>query len=115
MAFETFFQWIATAEDVMNALGETPRPGAELYLVASSQGPAEFWVVEKLRGPGVGAGYERYDSKGRLVQVNQIRSFLENRGETIPTRIRAFIRASAPGGPTDEVVIQDDSRTLFRL
>jgi len=116
MAAVLFKQWIATAAQVLGALGETARPGAETYFQASSQGPANFFLVEKLRVPGVGAGYMVYDSKGFDVQTSQIRAFLQNRGETLPANITAFIRPSTPGGLlNDEVVIMDATETIKRL
>lgn len=111
-----FFQWVATSTDILVILGETPRVGAFSEVIPSSQGRGDFWVVEKLRGPGAGIGYERLDVKAFLVTEQQIRNFLTNQGETVPAQIELFVRPSARGGlVNDEVVIVDASQTITRL
>lgn len=111
-----FFQWVATPLDVLTILGQTPRVGAFAEFVQSSQGRDEFWVVEKVRGPGAGILYERYDVKAFKVTATQIRNYLTNQGETLPTRIEIFVRPSTRGGlVNDEIVVVDASMTITRL
>lgn len=116
-----FFQWVATADEVLRALGETPRAGAVAEVIPSSQGRIAFWVVEKERVPGIGSGYTRDDVKAFQVTEQQMRNFLESRGETIPPNIELRVRPSSstpgPGGVfiNDEVVVVDASRTETKL
>lgn len=111
-----FNQWVATANEVLTALGQTPRSGAIAYMHTSSQSASEFWIVEKLRGPGVGSGYSVDDTKAFLVQNNQIKNFFTNRGETMPAEIRVRVRPSTPGGYyNDELVVMDSSMTITQL
>lgn len=113
---QQFKQWVATAAEVIAAIGGTPRVGAQTYLQPSSQGPAEFFIVEKVRGPGVGSGYEVLDVRADVVTEQQIRNFLTNKGETLPANLRVFVRSSTPGGLVlDEIVVVDDSSTITRL
>lgn len=111
-----FFQWVATADEVLIALGETPRAGATAEVVPSSRGRGEFWVVEKLNGPGVGSGYSRDAVKAFKVTEIQMRNFFTNKGETLPASIEIFVRSSIRGGLlNDQIVVVDSSMTITRL
>jgi len=111
-----FFQWVATPENVLTILGQTPRVGAFSEFVQSSQGRMEFWVVEKVRGPGAGTEYERLDVKAFKVTATQIRNYLTSQGETVPTEIEIFIRPSTRGGlVNNEIVVVDSSKTETRF
>lgn len=109
-----FNQWLATATEILVALGQTPRAGATIEAVPSSQGSADFWLVEKL---AVAAnGYSRLDVKVWNVRESQIRAFLTNRGESVPTTIALKVRPSQRGGLfNDEVIVVDSSSVETQL
>jgi len=110
-----FDQWILTANEVLLAIGETPRPAGSSYVVPSTQGRIAFWVVEKVRRPRLGAGYQRDDTKAFRVMESDIRTFLEGQGETLPSSIEIFVRPSTLGGLlNDEVVVVDNTAGTIR-
>ena len=109
-----FNQWVATATEVLIALGETPRVGTTPELFPSGNGRMEFWVVEKERIPKV--GYSVDDVKAFKVSNTQMRNFFENKGEILPAEIEVRVRPAAKGGLfNDEVVIYDPSKSETKL
>lgn len=114
---QTFSQWVLTAAETLNAIGQgPPRVGSQIYFQASSQGPSEFFLVEKVRTAGRGLGYMVFDTKAFRVSEEDIRNFLEGQGEVLPATIRVFVRTSTPAGLIlDEIVVVDDSSTITRL